>query len=139
MIGNCSTCFSAGKLGHLCQRCVDQPMLRNEFSRYALIWSKRDQYIYNPLFLMRLSQRKFYFPVEGRLNCAEAPYPSPYYENVPLHRTPKVTPRNMFVNNEARRPIIAQCRQRADNDLSPEVLQAFADIEEIGDEWKNGR
>ena len=54
MIGNCSVCFSAGKLGFYCQRCVDRPMACNNHSTYGVIWSRRDEYIYNPLFLMRL-------------------------------------------------------------------------------------
>ena len=142
MIGCCAHCFSAGKLGNVCQRCWDRPMLRNKFARYLLIWSKRDEYIYNPLFLMRLAQRKLYLPVDERLNCAEVPpYPAyPYPDNGPLRRTaPRVYPRNMFINDAAYRPIIARPRQRADNDLGPGELQAFADIEGVVNEWKDWR
>ena len=100
---------------------------------------KKGSIYLQPLFLMRLAQRKLYLPVDERLNCAEVPpYPAyPYPDNAPLQRTPKVYPCNMFINDAAYQPIIPPPRQRADNDLGPGELQAFADIEGVVNEWKN--
>ena len=107
-------------------------MLNIEFAKYAVIWSRRDQYIYNPLFLMRLAERKMYLPARGRINSTEAPYPSPYHRNDPIQDTPKFYPRNILIDDSH----LQQHEKRADNDLSYGVLQTFADIEEPDWEWR---
>ena len=135
MIGNCSVCFSAGKLGYYCQRCVDRPMACNDHSTYGVIWSRRDEYIYNPLFLMRLAERKLYLPLHGKVNSTLSTRHSEYAQNEPIQNIrPRRYPRMMFVDDSGWE---AQPKQRADNYLDRGQLQAFANIEEFDWEYDN--
>ena len=135
MIGNCSICFSAGKLGLYCQRCVDHPMACNNHSSYGVIWSRRDEYIYNPLFLMRLAERNLYLPPHIKVNSTFTTCGSEYYSNEPIQDIrPRRYPCMMFVNDDGWED---QPRQRADNYLSDGQLYAFANIEEFDWEWKD--